>query len=155
MASIRSATLEDLEPLKKVVGENAPHLVQSFEKDYRAAQTTKEPLSGRFLVAVMEGRLVGITGYRPDAWGAADVWWLMWLYISPTFKRRGIATQLFGAAQQQLRELGCRKCYLDVGDLVTQSAAVSFHERDGFQLEGSLRDFWTPGMHHHIFGKHL
>lgn len=153
---IRSSMPDDIEPLKVVVGDNDPHLVPSFERDYRVAHARGElPSPSHFLVAEMGARVVGVTGYRPDAWGARDIWWLVWLYIAPKFKRRGIATRLFATAQQELRELGCRKCYLDVGDLVAQSAAVAFHERDGFRLEGTLLDFWGPGMHHHVFGKLL
>lgn len=153
---IRSSRLDDIEPLKVVVGDNDPHLVPSFERDYRVVHAAGGySRQDHFLVAEMEGRLVGVTGYRPDAWGAHDIWWLVWLYIAPKFKRQGIATRLFATAQQELRGLGCRKCYLDVGDLVAQSAAVAFHERDGFRLEGTLLDFWGSGLHHHIFGKLL
>lgn len=153
---IRSSAPDDVEPLKVVVGDNDPHLVPSFERDYHEAYAAGGNFGpGHFLVAEIEGGLVGVIGYRPDAWGARDIWWLMWLYIAPKFKRRGIATRLFATAQQELRGLGCRKCYLDVGDLVAQRAAVALHERDGFRLEGTMLDFWGSGMHHHIFGKHL
>ncbi|MGO4302321.1 GNAT family N-acetyltransferase [Cupriavidus sp. RAF12] len=153
---IRSSAPDDIEPLKMIVRDNDPHLVPSFERDYQLVHVAERlPASGHFLVAKMEHGLVGVTGYRPDAWGARDIWWLTWLYISPKFKRRGIATRLFATAQQELRGLGCRKCYLDVGDLESQRAAVAFHERDGFRLEGTLLDFWASGMHHHIFGKLL
>jgi GNAT superfamily N-acetyltransferase len=138
------------------VKDNDPEIVSSFERDYCLVHGIEgRPGHGRFLVAEVGERVVGVTGYRPDAWGARDIWWLVWLYVAPSFKRRGIATRLFATAQQELRGLGCRKCYLDVGDVVAQSPAVAFHERDGFRLEGTLLDFWGPKMHHHIFGKLL
>ncbi|VVO74083.1 hypothetical protein PS838_01452 [Pseudomonas fluorescens] len=152
---IRNAVASDFSQIRMVVEANDASLGASFTRDWDDWGARGFPFNEQFFVAIHANEILGITGFRPDAWGATDVWWLVWLYIHPLYKRKGIATKLFTVAQNELYKIGCRKAYLDVGDLILQADAVAFHQKSGFSLEGSLIDFWGAGAHHHIFGKKL
>jgi len=141
--------------LYSIVKLNDPTLPDLMLSDVTSWLERGEQKREHYIVALLGEKVVGMTGFKPDAWGAADIAWLVWLYVHPDYKRQGIASQLFHAAQDQLREQGVRKAYLDVGNADRQPDAIAFHERDGFVLEGALKDYWAPGEDFLIFGKNL
>ncbi len=141
--------------LVETVRANDPTIPHLLEQDLASWFERGRPPGEEYFTALHGGQPVGMTGFRPDPWGVRDIYWLVWLYIDPAFKRRGIATRLFGHAQARLCKIGCRKVYLDVGNADKHQAAIAFHKRDGFLLEGFLKDYWEDGDDFFIFGKRL
>lgn len=110
---------------------------------------------GKFYVYEEEEKIVGFMGYKAKRWGGDDIFWAIWLYVDPKFRRKGIATKLYNRIENELRKIGCRKIYLDVGNEETHQEAIKFHKRNGFKLEAKLFDFWSDGEHCLLFSKRL
>lgn len=110
---------------------------------------------GSYLVAELEGAVVGVVGWVPDHFQVPDIRWLAWGYVRPEYQRRGVGAALFDAAEERLVQLGVRKIYLDVGNAAEHESAIAFHTKRGYTLEGSLPDFWADGDDLLIFGKHI
>jgi GNAT superfamily N-acetyltransferase len=146
---------EHLGPLHRIVAANDPKIPDLMTADVGAWLEAGRPDGEAYFVALSADRPVGMAGYQPDRWGVADIAWLVWLYVDPVWHRCGIATDLFGHAQQILRQAGYRKVYLDVGNAANHGPAIAFHERDGFRREGTLPDYWEDGEDFLIFGKRL
>ncbi len=108
-----------------------------------------------FYVAEVDGKVVGVMGYKPDKEGAERVYWAVWLYIHPSYRRLGIATSLWKKIEEELISLNARKCYLDVGNESDQPEAVAFHKKQGFVLEGILKNYWRENEDMMIFGKEI
>ncbi|HEU0097455.1 MAG TPA: GNAT family N-acetyltransferase [Allosphingosinicella sp.] len=145
-----------LPKLREIVAANDPDIPHMMVADVSAWLDSGRPGGEAYFTALdPAGRVLGMTGYRPDPWGVADISWLVWLYVDPAEHRRGIARRLFAHAQDHLRERGCRKVYLDVGNADQHGAAIAFHEQDGFVREGTLRDYWEDGEDFLIFSKRL
>ena len=110
---------------------------------------------GSYLVAELDGEVIGVVGWVADHFQVPDIQWLVWGYVKPGYQRRGIGAALFGAAEDRLARLGVRKIYLDVGNAASHESAIAFHVKRSYTWEGSLRDFWADGENLLIFGKHL
>ncbi|NIA61199.1 GNAT family N-acetyltransferase [Bacillus pacificus] len=108
-----------------------------------------------FHVAVVSGKIAGVMGYKPDKEGADHVYWAVWLYIDRKYMRKGIASRLWKSIEQNMIEKGARKCYLDVGNESDQPEAIAFHKKQGFELEGVMKDYWKDGEDMMLFGKRL
>lgn len=143
-----------LPALCEIVALNDPTLPEMMKIDVMSWLSNPKKGEG-YLTAMTDGRPVGMTGYKPDAWGVPDIGWLVWLYIDPKYKRRGIASRLFEAAQSLMKQAGVRKAYLDVGNADRQRDAIGFHEQDGFVCEGVLKDYWASGEDFLVYGKNL
>jgi ribosomal protein S18 acetylase RimI-like enzyme len=91
-----------------------------------------------FLVAELNGRVVGYIRFRPPTKlpENAHVVQVQGLAVHPDARRRGVAARLLEAAEETLRERGTRKLTLRV--LSTNQSAIRLYERHGFVREGTL-----------------
>jgi len=92
------------------------------------------------LVAELDGRLAGYLRLKPVTKlpESAHVLGVAGLAVAPGDRRRGVASALLAAAEQQARARGARKLSLRV--LSTNAPAMRLYERLGFRPEGVLRD---------------
>jgi ribosomal protein S18 acetylase RimI-like enzyme len=92
------------------------------------------------LVAEVDGRMAGYIRLRPvtSLPETTHVLGVAGLAVAPGDRRRGVASELLAAAEQQARARGARKLSLRV--LGTNATAMRLYERLGFQVEGILRD---------------
>ena len=59
--------------------------------------------TGRYLVAVIDGRVVGalMHTWEWSDWRNGVVWWLQSVFVEPEFRRRGVFRALYGALRQE------------------------------------------------------
>jgi len=97
------------------------------------------------LVAELDGGLAGYIRLKPvtSLRENAHVLGIVGLAVAPGDRRRGVASALLAAAEQQARARGARKLSLRV--LGTNEAAMRLYGRHGFQREGTLRDEFCIG----------
>jgi GNAT superfamily N-acetyltransferase len=81
------------------------------------------------LVAEVDGRAVGLAGYRAQ--------WLDGLYVSPECWAGGVGLALHDRVLERLRERGSNRCHLWV--LEDNERARRFYERHGWQENGRTR----------------
>jgi GNAT superfamily N-acetyltransferase len=81
------------------------------------------------LVAELDGRPIGLAGYRSD--------WLDGLYVVPHAWARGIGRELHDQVLDRLRERGSPSCHLWV--LEANDRARRFYERHGWRENGMTR----------------
>jgi len=97
------------------------------------------------LVAELDGRMAGYIRLRPvtPLPENAHVLGIAGLAVAPGDRRRGVASALLTAAEQDARARGARKLSLRV--LSTNVTALRLYERLGFQREGTLRGEFRIG----------
>jgi ribosomal protein S18 acetylase RimI-like enzyme len=96
--------------------------------------------SGRMLVAVRDGTLVGLLESDRLDDGRAVVWKL---YVTPEAQRHGIGRSLIRAHLARLAADGVAEVWLEHDD--ANAAAAAFYERLGFAIRRSEDSARTPG----------
>lgn len=60
--------------------------------------------------------------------------------VDPDHQRRGLASTLLSEAVRQMRDLGVKRCFLDVRR--SNNAALAFYTGLGFNIEGERRNYY-------------
>ncbi|MBP8947731.1 MAG: GNAT family N-acetyltransferase [Candidatus Promineofilum sp.] len=87
------------------------------------------PPRGTFLIALVDGRLVGTGAIRPIDDETAE---LKRMWLLEEYQGRGIGLRLFTLLSEFARAAGYRQMWLST-DAIAQSRAVRFYERLGFR----------------------
>jgi N-acetylglutamate synthase-like GNAT family acetyltransferase len=82
---------------------------------------------GDFLVAEIDGEIVGTAGLLPTGKATADV---VMVRVHPGWRRRGIGTALVEAVESRAEGLGVHQLNLDVGN---EPEAIAFYLASGFR----------------------
>ncbi|GAA0447165.1 hypothetical protein Ade02nite_85380 [Paractinoplanes deccanensis] len=94
---------------------------------------------GDFLVAELDGHVVGMGGYRPDPDGGAEV---LRVRVHPATRRRGIGRALMTELEERAAGHGLTTMRLDTA--TNQPAAMAFYEGLGYREVGRERQpGWT------------
>jgi len=100
-----------------------------------------DPPEGAFLVAELNGELVGCAGLRRHDPQTAE---LKRVYVRATHRRRGLARVLLDAIEEQARKLGYRQLILENGS--RQPEAVALYEASGYQPMANFGYYQDSGM---------
>ena len=94
---------------------------------------------GEFLVAELNGHVVGMGGYRPGADGCAEV---LRVRVHPATRRRGIGRALMAELEGRAARDGLRSMHLDTA--TNQPEAMAFYRGLGYREAGrECRPGWT------------
>ena len=132
---IRTAERSDLSALYRLLQgkadfDGAAHALTATEKELGDA-VFREPTPCEFLVAVVDGSLVGFAAFYPvfSTFAAKPGLWMDDLYLDEAFRGRGIGKQLLVALASEARDRGC--CKLEWSLLKSNTRGIAFYEREG------------------------
>ncbi|MDH3474104.1 MAG: GNAT family N-acetyltransferase, partial [Rhodospirillales bacterium] len=118
-----------------------------------AERIAKGPASGyEFLLAEMDGRLVGYTCFGPVP-GTKDRWDLYWIAVRPDTQRAGIGRELMARAESVMAAHGAKRIYLDTSTAEKYAASRAFYRAAGYRKAAELPDFYRDGDGKVIFMK--
>jgi ribosomal protein S18 acetylase RimI-like enzyme len=103
------------------------------------------------------GRVAGAAYYAPEPF-ADRVWNLYFLAVHPQRQRSGIGTTLVSHAWQSLRSAGeqaARVLIVETSSTNDHEAARRLYDREGFEREARVREFYGPGNDKIVFWKSL
>lgn len=92
-----------------------------------------------FLVAMLNNEVVGYIMF--DKLYSSGI--IVSIAVSQKFRRKGIGSLLLTKALGKLKELGAREVLLQVE--VTNSSAISFYKKFGFNVEDLLPNYYGRG----------
>jgi ribosomal protein S18 acetylase RimI-like enzyme len=129
-------------------GNKESWLWKAFEPANLAANSKAQEI----LVSVNteRGELAGYIASSTTPYGVAYV---PTLAVKPKFQRSGLGKLLLEEKFRKLQQKGIRKVWLLVTSVNT--SAISFYLRNGFVIEGYLRDHTGPGYDELLFSKFL
>lgn len=84
----------------------------------------------QYYVADADGKVIGGIGFAPLAW-KADTAELQKLYLTDEVKGNGIGYTLMSFIEDQMREAGFKRSYLETHDNL--QAAIHIYERSGYR----------------------
>jgi ribosomal protein S18 acetylase RimI-like enzyme len=104
---------------------------------------------GDFVVAEIDGELVGMGGIKPTGANRAEV---LRVRVHPARRRRGIGHQVMRELEKRAVELGLSELHLDTAD--NQPDALAFYRALGYQETGrETQPGWSWTLVY--FAKHL
>ncbi|WP_229076689.1 GNAT family N-acetyltransferase [Actinoplanes sp. DH11] len=107
------------------------------------------PPDGAFLVAELDGSIIGSAGWRRH--GTADAE-LKRMFTLPAARGRGVARRMLAAIEDSARSAGCTRLILETGD--KQPEAIALYESAGYVR---IEDFGFYAGHEGVlsYGKPL
>jgi len=154
---IRPMTPADQEPVVAIIHAHEPFdgvCSKRYYAEYFARSEAGTAPNERNYVAVRESdnRLLGVCGYSPDHYQTPGIAWINWFYVDESARGTGAGRALFAHVMEELRGLNMRRVLLDTSDDEIYERAVDFYRQQGFQLEGTLPDYYGKGEAYVIYG---
>jgi len=154
VANIRKMELGDLRHVLKIIENHDEDDGEAAEQDYE-----NRGFDHQFVLEV-DGRVVGVTGYRSIE-GCDRSFWLSWTYLKPEYHRQGLGKQMVRYILDELQSQNGRKLFVKVSDYEDPedgkiyAAALALYEGFGFKLEVKNDDFYDEGEAQLILGFQL
>lgn len=154
---IRVARPDDWEGIKAVFKSHQPDNDWGYAKRYYQSYFFSPHLHTHavVMVAVLEGRIVGVVGYLRDRTEIDDVFWLGWFYVHAAEGGKGYGELLLNRVVEEVKERGARKLYTDTSSWGFYARAHRRYRQYGFRKEARLKDYYSKGEHQVIYGMTL
>jgi len=101
-----------------------------------------------------DGRLVGFTYYAP-AYMTDRSWYLYWIVVSKDQQGRGTGRVLLKAVEDHIRSLNGRLLFLETSSMSHYEPTRRFYLKNGYEITGVLKDFYSDGDDMVVFRKRL
>lgn len=157
---VRSATVGDTAQIRSLAVDNAmfaPEDLGGFD-DMLNGYLDGSLDDHQWLVAEdPSGGVAGAAYYAPEPFGDR-VWNLYFLAVQPSQHRTGIGHDLMTHVEHALREAGekaARVLVVETSSTDPYRGARHFYEREGFDQEAIIREFYGPGDNKIVFWKGL
>ena len=126
--------------------------VDELWDEYQAVGSEK---SGYFFLVEKEDDLVlGYACYGPRAL-TDRTFDLYWIAVNPDARRGGVGRKLLSATEEAIHKLGGRLLIVETSGLPKYEPTRAFYLATGYQLEATLKDFYSEGDDLVIFTKPL
>ncbi len=102
-----------------------------------------------YLVAELDGRVVG----HAVASAAGDDAELQRIAVDPAYRRRGLASELLTAVEEQAATDGAVRLLLEVRE--DNATAAAFYQAQGFEEVGRRRGYYRDGAAAVVLGKEV
>src|SRR5262245_18247935 len=127
---IRRAELTS-EVALRLIGELNSMLIERFPdpgtRHFRLDPAEVAPGCGAFLVAYEHGVPLAVGGVRSLGDGVAEI---KRMYVAPAARRRGVASAVLAALEDEARKIGARRIVLETGDKLPE--AIALYRRRGY-----------------------
>jgi GNAT superfamily N-acetyltransferase len=81
-------------------------------------------------------------GHTPMTDATFDLYWMV---TSSAHRGKGLGAQLLSSLEDELRARGTRTIRVETSSLEGQGGALRFYQRCGYQIAGTIADFYRPG----------
>ena len=153
---IRAMEEGDVDAVLEVIELNFQEHTKFARRDFRRFFAQPPDERRQFLVAEVNGRVVGCVGFHPDEDEDVEgVFWAIWLYVRPDHHGHGVGGLLWSEMERRVTALNARKLYMDVGNESEHGVATAFYLRRGYVKEGELVDYFREGENKQIFAKRM
>lgn len=146
---LRIMVMSDLSKVLKIISAHDNDDGESAETDYQNNGIEHQ------YVLISNGRIIGITGYRPVD-ETDETYWLSWTYLEKAYQGRGFGRLMLSQLFDQLSKLGARKIFVKVSDYEDKKLGSIYHNAFktyralGFTEEVINNDFYDDSENQHI-----
>lgn len=151
---LRATDIEDVRQLVQDTGVFSLTEVRWAGEVIEAA--LKDPAGAGYHTLMADGAsgLEGFTCYGPIE-GTQNRFDLYWIAVSPMAQGKGLGGKLLSASMADARSRGATHMFIDTSTRPDYAAARALYVTLGFELQGTLVDFYSDGDGKAIFGRRL
>jgi ribosomal protein S18 acetylase RimI-like enzyme len=154
---IRPATPADTPALKALTAETGvfkPHEIEVLQEvldDYHAGNVNDQHVA---VVLERDGRLLGYAYYAPDVMTDRS-WYLYWIAVARDVQGQGIGAELMRHVEKDASARDGRLMFIETSSLPHSERTRRFYLKQGYEVTGVLRDFYSDGDDMVVFRKRL
>ncbi|MFO0937767.1 MAG: GNAT family N-acetyltransferase [Gemmataceae bacterium] len=115
---------------------------------------TNHELQHRAITYELDGKPVGFAYYAPIEM-TDRTWTLYWICVDKSIHAKGIGTKLLHYAEQDIASMNGRIFLIETSHLPSYEPTRKFYSKHGYDLEGTIRDYYSEGDNMVIFRKQL
>jgi len=151
---LRPADINDVRRLVQETGVFSPTEIRWAGEVIEAA--LKDPAGAGYYTLMADGDtgLEGFSCYGPID-GTQNRFDLYWLAVSPKAQGKERGGKLLSASRADARSRGATHMFIDTSTRTDYAAARALYVTLGFELQGTLVDFYSDGDGKAIFAKRL
>jgi GNAT superfamily N-acetyltransferase len=101
-----------------------------------------------------DGVPVGFAYFAPTEM-TDHTWHLYWIFVSKTVQGRGLGAELLRYVETEIRNSNGRMLVIETSSLPMYEPTRKFYQKQNYDLEATIRDFYSAGDHQVIFRKLL
>jgi len=131
-----------------------PHEIETLDevlRDYHAENAAQ----GHVSVAWDEAGQVLAYAYWAPAAMTDRTWYLYWIAVQKTEQARGLGTRLLGHVEEDIRRRAGRVLFIETSSLSHYEPTRRFYLKNGYEVNGVLRDFYSEGDDMVVFRKRI
>jgi len=116
----------------------------------------KNPVGAGYFALMADGPagLEAFACYGPID-GTLNRFDLYWIAVSPAAQGKGLGARLLAASVDDARARGATHMFIDTSTRDDYAAARALYLSQGFELQGTLVDFYSDGDSKALFGRRL
>jgi ribosomal protein S18 acetylase RimI-like enzyme len=116
----------------------------------------KQPATSGYYALMADGPagLEAFACYGPID-GTQNRFDLYWIAVSPSAQGKGLGARLLAASIDDARARGATHMFIDTSTREDYAAARALYLSQGFELQGTLVDFYSDGDGKALFGRRL
>ena len=157
IAALRGLRPDDRPAIERILSEAGVFRPEEVAIGLELVDETLNPgpsTDYRWSIADREGRVVGFAcfGPVPLTEGTFDLYWIA---VDPAARRGAIARRIETAVAETIAREGGRWLLAETSSTPAYQAARRFYLASGYDLLGTIADFYRPGDDRIVFGKRL
>ncbi|MFC1580075.1 GNAT family N-acetyltransferase [Thermodesulfobacteriota bacterium] len=123
-----------------------------YDSFFKKAKVTKYD---DVYVALLDSQIAGVIGYCFDYFSTDHVLWLGWFVVDEEYRGNRIGSNLLRKVEESLIKKGRKGLKLFVSTESENYRALKFYQKNGFRLEGCLKDYYGENEDQLILAKIL
>jgi ribosomal protein S18 acetylase RimI-like enzyme len=123
--------------LQTEAGSNSEEAKQLME---RSLVEGIKPLNPDYYVLLLDNEIIGISGLYYDYEDPSDIFWMDYFAISPKFQRQGYGTEMFKNLEAICKDKKARMLCVFTNN---KKGALNFYEKNGFQICGEIKNYYS------------
>jgi GNAT superfamily N-acetyltransferase len=98
--------------------------------------------------------LIAFANYGKNAFSTHS-WDLYWIAVHQNSRNKKLGSLLLKAIEDDVREMGGKILWIETSGRPLYASTESFYQKNGYQLQASLKEFYGPGDPKQIYSKSL
>jgi ribosomal protein S18 acetylase RimI-like enzyme len=148
-------TVSDLERVKSILESSGFFTEDEVKMGVSLLQERLDDLehsSYEFVFLENENGIVGYTcfGFIEGTEASYDLYWIA---VDQGFKRNGFGSMLLQETENQIKDKGGKKIYIETSSTPLYKPTRLFYEKSEYKKEAEIKDFYRPGDNKLIYSK--
>jgi GNAT superfamily N-acetyltransferase len=111
--------------------------------------------SGYYWVRLIEdGKVIGFANFGPNP-SSVHSYDIYWLAVLDKFRQKHYGSLILKKAEERIKELGGKIAWIETSGRPLYEPTRHFYLKNGYEIEGTLRDFYGPGDAKVVYRKEL